>query len=83
MHMWATRTRNSRIREGLDLLLAQAVIDGYTVNEDDEHPYRVTLPVGIVPLTEHQAAHFISGAVTAYLGPLARKTPGTTTGTGR
>ncbi|WP_436886293.1 hypothetical protein [Nocardiopsis dassonvillei] len=75
MVMWASDNRAGKVREGLTLLLSQGLIDDFEIRPDDEHPYRVTMPVGVIPLTEHQAAHFLLGAVTARFGPLARGTP--------
>ncbi len=75
MVMWASDTRGARVREGLTLLLSQGVIDDFEIRHEDEHPYRVTLPAGVVPLDEHQAAHFVLGAVSARFGPLSRESP--------
>ncbi|MBE3001163.1 hypothetical protein IDM40_21060 [Nocardiopsis sp. HNM0947] len=75
MVMWASDTRGARVREGLTLLLSQGVIDDFEIRHEDEHPYRVTLPAGVVPLDEHQAAHFVLGAVSARFGPLSRDSP--------
>lgn len=75
MVMWASDNRAGKVREGLTLLLSQGLIDDFEIRPDDEHPYRVTMPVGVIPLTEHQAAHFLLGAVTARFGPLARSAP--------
>jgi len=72
MVMWASDTRGARVREGLTLLLSQGVIDEFEIRHEDELPYRVTLPAGVVSLDEHQAAHFVLGAVVARFGPLSR-----------
>ncbi|MDT0329092.1 hypothetical protein [Nocardiopsis lambiniae] len=78
MVMWASDNRAGKVREGLTLLLSQGLIDDFEIRPDDDLPYRVTMPVGIISLTEHQAAHFLLGAVTARFGPLARdRGPGT------
>jgi len=49
------------------MLQSQGVIDGLEIQDGDDHPYRVTLPVGIVPLNEYQAALFILGAMVGHL----------------
>ncbi|MFD6098146.1 hypothetical protein ACFVWN_12835 [Nocardiopsis flavescens] len=72
MVMWASDNRAGKVREGLTLLLSQGLIDDFEIRPEDDHPYRVTMPVGVIPLTEHQAAHFLLGAVTARFGPLSR-----------
>ncbi|GHD33315.1 hypothetical protein [Nocardiopsis kunsanensis] len=72
MVMWASDSRGARVREGLTLLLSQGVIDDFEIGYEDELPYRVTLPVGVLSLDEHQAAHFVLGAVVARFGPLSR-----------
>src|SRR5690625_3967212 len=66
--MWASPDRPGRIAEALQLLLAQGVIDGLELREGDAHPYLLTLPVGLVPMTEHQAAHFLVGAAVGAFG---------------
>lgn len=72
MVMWASDSKGARVREGLTLLLSQGVIDDFELRHEDELPYRVTLPAGVVSLDEHQAAHFVLGAVVARFGPLSR-----------
>lgn len=73
--MWTATTTHGQILEALTLLRAQGVIDDYTHQAGDPHPYRVTIPVGIVPLSDHQARFFLLGAATAHFGPMARETP--------
>lgn len=65
--MWTSSTRPDRIVESLQMLQSQGVIDGLEIQDGDDHPYRVTLPVGIVPLNEYQAALFVFGAVVGHL----------------
>ena len=65
--MWTSSTRPDRIVESLQMLQSQGVIDGLEIQDGDDHPYRVTLPVGIVPLNEYQAALFILGAMVGHL----------------
>lgn len=72
MVMWASDSRGARVREGLTLLLSQGVIDDFEIRHEDELPYRVTLPAGVVSLDEHQSAHFVLGAVVARFGHLSR-----------
>lgn len=68
--MWKTTTRPDRIVESLQMLLSQGVIDGLEIQDGDDHPYRVTLPVGIVPLSEYQASFFVLGAMVGHLRPV-------------
>jgi hypothetical protein len=76
MSIWASDNRNGHVREALTLLLSQGVIDDFRIRPDDEFPFRVQVPAGIIPMTEHQAAHFALGAATAHFGDLARDTGG-------
>ncbi|MBB6118969.1 hypothetical protein [Nocardiopsis algeriensis] len=73
MAMWAADNRAGRVREGLTLLLSQGLIEDFEIRPDDEHPYRVTMPAGVIALNENQVAHFLLGVVTARFGPLARR----------
>lgn len=72
LSMWSTSDTAGHVREGLMLLLQQGVIDDFAFTGDTALPYRVTIPAGVVPLSEHQARHFMLGAVTAHFGPAAR-----------
>ncbi len=72
MSIWASDNRNGHVREALTLLLSQGVINDFRIRPDDEFPFRVQVPAGIIPMTEHQAAHFALGAATAHFGDLAR-----------
>ncbi|WP_017588126.1 hypothetical protein [Nocardiopsis ganjiahuensis] len=74
MSIWASDNRNGHVREALTLLLSQGVIDDFRIRPDDEFPFRVQVAAGIVPMTEHQAAHFALGAAAAHFGDLARNT---------
>jgi hypothetical protein len=67
--MWTSSTRTDRITESLQMLLSQGVIDDLEIQPGDDHPYRVTLPAGIVPLSEYQASFFVLGAMVGYLRP--------------
>ena len=72
MSIWASDNRTGHVREALTLLLSQGVIDDFRIRPEDDFPFRVQVPAGIVPMTEHQAAHFALGAATAHFGHLAR-----------
>ncbi|MEE2041306.1 hypothetical protein Q8791_29180 [Nocardiopsis sp. CT-R113] len=72
MSIWASDNRNGQIREALTMLLSQGVIDDFRISPEDEFPFRVTVPAGVVPMTEHQAAHFALGAAVGHFGRLAR-----------
>ncbi|GAB3719231.1 hypothetical protein GCM10028793_57870 [Nocardiopsis oceani] len=72
MSIWASDHRTGHVREALTLLLSQGVIDDFRIRPEDEFPFRVQFPTGIVPMTEHQAAHFALGATVAHFGDLAR-----------
>lgn len=54
------------------MLLSQGVIEDFRIRPEDEFPFRVQIPAGVVPMTEHQAAHFALGASVGHFGRLAR-----------
>lgn len=72
MSIWASDHRSGQIREALTMLLSQGVIDDFRITPEEEFPFRVTVPAGVVPMTEHQAAHFALGAAVGHFGRLAR-----------
>ncbi|WP_028647955.1 hypothetical protein [Nocardiopsis sp. CNT312] len=72
MSIWASDNRSGQVREALTMLLSQGVIDDFRIRPEDDFPFRVQIPAGVVPMTEHQAAHFALGATVAHFGRLAR-----------
>ncbi|MEV2278575.1 hypothetical protein ACIBFB_25560 [Nocardiopsis sp. NPDC050513] len=72
MSIWASDNRSGQVREALTMLLSQGVIDDFRIRPEDEFPFRVQIAAGVVPMTEHQAAHFVLGATVAHFGRLAR-----------
>ncbi|MCY9786548.1 MULTISPECIES: hypothetical protein [Nocardiopsis] len=72
MSIWASDNRSGQVREALTMLLSQGVIDDFRIRPEDEFPFRVQISAGVVPMTEHQAAHFALGATVAHFGRLAR-----------
>ncbi|MFE3457801.1 hypothetical protein ACFXKD_09655 [Nocardiopsis aegyptia] len=72
MSIWASDNRSGQVREALTMLLSQGVIDDFRIRPDEEFPFHVQVPAGLVPMTEHQAAHFALGATVAHFGRLAR-----------
>lgn len=72
MSTWASNNRGGQVREALTMLLPQAGIDDLLLRSDEEFPFRISVPSGVIPRSERQAAHFAPGAAMGHLGRPAR-----------
>lgn len=54
------------------MLKGQEIIDGLDIVLDEDKPYRVRVPAGIVHLDEDEASMFALGAVVGAFGNVAR-----------
>ena len=72
MSIWSRGDRKGRVEETLLMLKGQEIIDGLDIVLDEDKPYRVRVPAGIVHLDEEEASMFALGAVVGAFGNVAR-----------
>ncbi|AFR08343.1 MULTISPECIES: hypothetical protein [Nocardiopsis] len=72
MSIWARGDRTGRVGEALLMLEGQGIIDGLEILPQEDKPYRVRVPAGIVHMDEEEASMFALGAVVGAFGEVAR-----------
>ena len=72
MSIWSRGDRKGWVEESLLMLKGQEIIDGLDIVLDEDKPYRVRVPAGIVHLDEDEASMFALGAVVGAFGNVAR-----------